>query len=171
MKNFQEKNENFESAAERFGRSVSEFPPGAEKDCSACGAKIEREFSRFCRVCGKLLAEEYQPLDTLRASYRLQGRNLRPNSGETVVDLFARNQNSASETAAALVVYSLVPYLGILFCPGAFLMGGIGAFAARRTPRPGGGKTSIYSIVLSVLVFVIQILLWRLLYIVPELRR
>lgn len=139
--------------------------------CSACGTETEREFARFCRVCGKLLLEEYQPLDTLRASYRLQGKNFQFEKPEEVADLFAENKNSASATAAAFVVYSLVPYLGILFCPGAFVMGSVGAFISYRKPYLGGGKTSVYSIVLSVVIFAVQILLWWLLYIIPELGR
>ncbi|MGI8786750.1 MAG: hypothetical protein ACR2HG_03170 [Pyrinomonadaceae bacterium] len=139
--------------------------------CSACGAKIEREFSKFCRVCGKLLLEDYQPLDTLRASYRLQGRKFQFESTqpETEINLFEENKNTASETASAFVVYSLVPYLGILFCPGAFLMGGIGAIVSYRKPYLGGGRTSLYSIGLSVVILAIQILLWWLLYLIPEL--
>jgi len=141
--------------------------------CSACGAEIEREFSKFCRVCGKLLLEEYQPLDTLRASYRLQGKSFQFEKSDErqAENLFEENKNSASATASAFVVYSLVPYLGILFCPGAFVMGGIGAFVAYRKPFLGGGKTSIYSIALSVVIFAVQILLWWLLYIIPELGR
>ena len=141
------------------------------QNCSACGAATRREFAKFCRVCGKLLLEEYQPLDTLRASYRLQGRSFQfeKSDAREAKNLFEENKNSASETASAFVVYSLVPYLGILFCPGAFVMGGIGAFVSYRKPYLGGGKTSIYSIALSVIIFVIQILLWWLLYIIPEL--
>jgi len=141
----------------------------ANHTCSACGAETEREFAKFCRVCGKLLLEDYQPLDTLRASYRLQGKSFQFEQREEIADLFAENRNSASSTASAFVVYSLVPYLGILFCPGAFLMGGIGVFVSHRRPYLGGGKTSVYSILLSVIIFVIQILLWWLLYIIPEL--
>jgi hypothetical protein len=141
--------------------------------CTACGTGIEREFAKFCRVCGKLLVEDYQPLDTLRASYRLQGKSFQFESPEKIEteSLFKENKNAASETASAFVVYSLVPYLGILFCPGAFLMGGIGVFTAYRKPFLGGGKTSVYSIALSVVIFAIQILLWWLLYIIPELGR
>ena len=143
------------------------------QNCSACGADIEREFSKFCRVCGKLLLEEYQPLDTLRASYRLHGKSFQfEKSAERQAEsLFEENRNSASATASAFVVYSLVPYLGILFCPGAFLMGGIGVFISHRRPYLGGGKTSLYSIALSLIIFAIQILLWWLLYIIPELGR
>jgi len=139
------------------------------QNCSACGTQIERKFARFCRVCGKLLLEDYQPLDTLRASYRLQGKSFQFEQKEKIADLFAENKNSASSTASAFVVYSLVPYLGILFCPGAFLMGGIGVFISYRKPHLGGGRTSIYSIALSIIIFAIQILLWWLLYIIPEL--
>lgn len=144
--------------------------------CPACGNTVERDFAKFCRVCGKHLAEEYQPLDTLRSSYRLQGKSFQIESSkefkvENTENLFAENRNSASATASAFVVYSLVPYLGILFCPGALLMGGFGFFTAYRKPYLGGGKTSVYSIVLSVIIFAIQILLWWLLYIIPELKR
>ena len=71
--------------------------------------------------------------------------------------------------ASAFVVYSLVPYLGILFCPGALLMGGIGVFISHRKPYLGGGRTSVYSIALSLIILAVQILLWWLLYLIPEL--
>ena len=148
----------------------SQFATG-DPNCSACGAATRREFAKFCRVCGKLLLEEYQPLDTFRSSYRLQGKSFQfeKSDEQKAENLFRENKNSASETASAFVVYSLVPYLGILFCPGAFVMGGIGVFVSHREPHLGGGKTSIYSIVLSVIIFAIQVLLWWLLYIIPEL--
>lgn len=146
-------------------------PAIRNQNCSACGTQIEREFAKFCRVCGKLLLEDYEPLDTLRASYRLQGKSFQFKQTEEITDLFAENKNSASSTASAFVVYSLVPYLGILFCPGAFLMGGIGIFVSYRKPFLGGGRTSLYSLVLSVVIFAIQILLWWLLYLIPELGR
>ena len=44
--------------------------------CAACGAEARRETASFCLVCGKSLDEDYQPLDTLRASYRLQGKSV-----------------------------------------------------------------------------------------------
>lgn len=145
-------------------------------ECSACGNHAGRDFAKFCRVCGKHLLEDYQPLDTLRASYRLQGKSFefekpKEANSEEAINLFEENKNAASATATAFVVYSLVPYLGILFCPGAFLMGGFGILTAYRQPSLGGGKTSLYSIILSVIIFAIQILLWWLLYIIPELGR
>jgi len=141
--------------------------------CPACGNLAGCDFAKFCRVCGKLLLEEYQPLDTLRASYRLQGKSFqsaKPVESETE-NLFEENRNPASATATAFVVYSLVPYLGILFCPFALLTGGFGIFTAYRQPSLGGGKTAVYSIVLSVIIFAVQILLWWLFYIIPEMGR
>ena len=146
----------------------SQFVTG-NSSCPACGTAATRDYAKFCRVCGKILTEEYQPLDALRASYRLQGKSFQAAENEQTVELFPENRNKASLTATAFVVYSLVPYLGILFCPGAFLMGGIGAFIAYRQPSRGGGRTSIYSIVSSVIIFAVQILLWWLLFIIPEL--
>jgi hypothetical protein len=141
--------------------------------CQACGAQAERESARFCRVCGKILFEDYEPLDTLRASYRMQGKTLRYDrkSLQETTNLFEENKNSASSTAWAFVVYSLVPYLGILFCPGAILMGGIGIFVSYRKPYLGGARTSAYSILLGFVILGIQIFLWWLLYIIPELGR
>lgn len=154
-------------------KSADAFAPHFSSLCPACGSDAQRNDAKFCNVCGKLLLEEYQPLDVLRASYRLQGKKFQfeSNQPEAEINLFDENKNSASETASAFVVYSLVPYLGILFCPGAFLMGGIGALAAHRKPYLGGGRTSIYSIALSIVILAVQILLWWLLYLIPELGR
>ena len=139
--------------------------------CSACGTEVTREFAKFCRVCGKTLEEDYEPLDALRASYRLQGKTFQFDSKQIreTVNLFEEDKNSASSTAWAFVVYSLVPYLGILFCPGAMLMGGIGIYVSYRKPYLGGGRAGAYSIALSMIIFAIQILLWWLLYLIPEL--
>jgi hypothetical protein len=168
--NWKMENENEEIAK---NLSVSNFPFSVQKVCSACGADKTRDSARFCRVCGKLLIEDYQPLDTLRASYRLQGKSFQfeEKDVDEAVNLFEENKNSASSTASAFVVYSLVPYLGILFCPGAFLMGGIGIYVSYRKPYLGGGRASVYSVILSVVIFIFQILLWWLLYIVPEFGR
>ncbi|MCY7345591.1 MAG: hypothetical protein LH614_05155 [Pyrinomonadaceae bacterium] len=144
-----------------------------DSECSACGTAVGRDYAKFCRVCGKLLLEDYQPLDALRASYRLQGKSFQfaaPEKSERpeTENLFEENKNAASATATALIVYSLVPYLGILFCPFALLTGGFGILTAYRQPSLGGGKTSAYSIVLSVIIFAAQVFLWWLFYIIPE---
>ncbi len=80
----------------------------------------------------------------------------------------ARNNNGASTTAMAFATFALVPYLGILFCPGALLMGGIGLLRARRDPGLGGARASATGIVLGVVIFCAQLLLWWILYKVPE---
>ncbi|HXG83918.1 MAG TPA: hypothetical protein VNI84_07815 [Pyrinomonadaceae bacterium] len=132
-----------------------------------------RENAKFCRVCGKLLREGFQPLDNLRASYRLQGKSFvtENRQKEETINLFETNKNGASESAKALIVYSLVPYLGILFCPFALVSGGVGVLVAYRQPHLGGWRTSIYSIALGFVILAVQIFLWWLLYIVPELAK
>jgi len=139
--------------------------------CSACGSEARRGNAKFCLVCGKLLREDYQPLDALRASYRLQGKTfaLENAKREEIQNLFEKNENSVSETAWACVVYSFVPYLGILFVPFAFLIGSFGVFVSYRKPYVGGRKLSLVSVGLSFVVLVVQIFLWWLLYIIPEL--
>lgn len=144
-----------------------------EKFCTACGTLIERDSSKFCRVCGKLLTEDYQPLDTLRASYKLQGKQIRYDSAspEKTKNLFKQNENSASTTAWAFAVYSLVPYLGIIFCPFAMIIGVFGMIAARRKPHLGGRKAASASIAVGLIIFVVQTFLWFLLYFIPKMGR
>ena len=139
--------------------------------CSACGAEARRGNAKFCLICGKLLREDYQPLDTFRASYRLQGKSFEFQKPEIeeVKDLFAQNKNSISEMAWASLVYSFVPYLGILFVPFTFLIGGFGYVTALRQPHLGGRKLALISIVISFIVLAVQIFLWWLLYIIPEI--
>lgn len=81
---------------------------------------------------------------------------------------FGKSQNDASQTALAFVTYALVPYLGILFCPGALLLGGVGLWRSRRTPHAAGRRASFLSIALGLLIFVAQLFLWWLLYKVPD---
>lgn len=173
MENRKQKTKNEDRSRKRENFFVDRFSSSTEIFCPACGTRIERESAKFCRVCGKLLLEDYEPLDTLRASYRLQGRNFPATAPpkQNEITLFEENKNSASSTAWAFVVYSLVPYIGILFCPGALLMGGIGVFVSYRKPYLGGGQTAVYSIAVSFIVFAVQVFLWWLLYIIPELRK
>ncbi len=141
--------------------------------CSACGAVARRGGAKFCLVCGKLLKEDYQPLDTIRSSYHLQGQSflIENAKGEEITDLFNQNENTVSQMAWACFVYSLVPYLGILFVPFTFVISSFGYFIYLRHPRLGGRKFALVSFYLSFIVLAIQILLWWLLYIVPELGR
>jgi len=141
--------------------------------CPACGAQAQRETAKFCLVCGKLLREDYHPLDSLRASYRLQGKSflIENTKKEEVANLFELNKNSVSETAWACLVYSFVPYLGILFVPLAFVVGSFGYVVSYRQPQLGGRKLALVSIGLSFVVLAVQIFLWWLLFIIPELGR
>jgi hypothetical protein len=71
-------------------------------------------------------------------------------------------------TARAFATYALVPYLGILFCPGAVLVGSFGIMSSYRGEGNEGARTNCYiSIVLGVLILIIQLLLWWILYKVP----
>ena len=77
------------------------------------------------------------------------------------------SENGAAATAMAFVTYALVPYLGILFCPGALLFGCVGLVRAWRTPRPGHARRAALSLALGLVLLCAQILLWWLLYKVP----
>lgn len=116
------------------------------------------------------MSEDYLPLDAIRSSYGMQRRPLKMETNANAPsDLFERQRNVVSDTAWACVVYSMVPYLGILFVPLAFITGGIGYAVARQRPQLGGGRMAGICVALSVAILAVQIFLWWLLYIIPEI--
>ena len=158
--------------------------------CDACGAGARRAAARFCATCGHALGGGYFPTDALRASYRFErapvsqrlaaSRGSRAPRGAYARGRAARagrepmprrNEGGAAATATAFVVYSLVPYLGILFCPGALLFGGVGLVRAWRAPQSGRARAAALSLALALLVLCAQLLLWWILYRVPEWSR
>ena len=68
----------------------------------------------------------------------------------------------------AFVTYALVPYLGILFCPGAVVMGGIGLFNSYSAPERGGRRASYLGVTFGLLIFCAQLFLWWILYKIPR---
>jgi hypothetical protein len=76
--------------------------------------------------------------------------------------------NTAAEIAWASFVFSLVPYLGILFIPLTFATGIFGFVSASRRPEIGGEMLSLISLGLSIAVLAVQALLWWLLYVIPQ---
>ncbi len=84
--------------------------------------------------------------------------------------LFEQN-NVMSEIAWALTVYSLVPYLGILFVPPAILCGISAVYFSNKNRRLGGRKLSVNSLIFSFIILFGQIFLWFLLYYIPEISR
>lgn len=144
-------------------------PKFGEKICAACGSERNRPGARFCLDCGKLLFESYQPLDRLRSSYRMQGRGFAGEAVPEVKNLFEQNRNPIAQTAWASCVYSMVPYLGVIFIPFTVIVGCIALIAARRRPLSGGGRLARASITVSLAVLVVQLFLWWLLYFIPQI--
>src|SRR3712207_3210315 len=175
------------------GRAGDSLTGAATRACAACGAPPRRSRARYCSTCGQELSREYVPADSLRASYRFErpretlgfraegrgaprGRQRRPwrrvrtQSVRTEM-MPVKNSNGASTSALACVAYALVPYLGILFCPGALLFGGVGLFRSWRTPHAGGRRESALGLLLGLLLLCAQLVLWWILYKVPEWSR
>ena len=75
--------------------------------------------------------------------------------------------DGASATALAFAAYALVPYLGILFCPGALWMGGVGLWRAQRAPHRTGRRGALTALALGLVLLATQVLLWWLLYKIP----
>ena len=73
-------------------------------------------------------------------------------------------------TARAFATYSLVPYLGIVFCPGAVLLGTLGlvrAYSSDKTPGDSARSVCYASTIVGLVVLVVQLLLWWVLYQAP----
>ncbi|MDX6611760.1 MAG: hypothetical protein QOD75_946 [Blastocatellia bacterium] len=77
-------------------------------------------------------------------------------------------RSAGPTTALAFVTYSLVPYLGILFCPGAVMMGVVACVASYRSPQRNGWRASLARLATGVLILGTQVFLWWLLYKVPQ---
>ena len=83
-----------------------------------------------------------------------------------------RNAGDPAATARAFVTYALVPYLGILFCPGALLLGFVGLLCSRRAASAARARRdSALSFALGLLLLCAQLVLWWILYKVPEWSR
>ena len=76
--------------------------------------------------------------------------------------------NGVASIARAFATYSLVPYLGILFCPGAVVVGTVGVVRSYRSERNDAARGACYlSTTMGVIVLVAQLLLWWILYQIP----
>jgi len=165
MKSYQDK-------PEQMSEAVS-FQEPQERACPACGASSLRRQAQYCATCGRALSDDaYLPADALRASYHKQSSlnnsmNVKQRLRSFHLKFPTPNRNGASTTALAFVTYSLVPYLGILFCPGAVVMGGVGLIRSWRVPHIGGRKASVAGVAFGVMIFSLQIFLWWILYKVP----
>jgi len=85
-----------------------------------------------------------------------------------------RSETNSAATARAFATYALVPYLGILFCPGALLMGSVGVVKSYRFPEtagPASRGTGIAWMFVATVEFAAQLTLWWLLYKGPEWSR
>jgi hypothetical protein len=73
-------------------------------------------------------------------------------------------------TARAFATYSLVPYLGILFCPGAVVLGTVGVVRSYRSQPAGESSRGVcyVSTIVGLVVLALQLLLWWILYQVPR---
>ena len=143
--------------------------------CPACGAAARRMSAHFCVTCGRSLEDNfYAPADSLLASYHLQhtrpailfergtegvGRAERTPPSSLRLRMFASEGNTAATIALILVCCALVPFVGILFCPLAILVGGFGLLEARYVRGTGGARLAVCCIVSGFLIAGAQILL------------
>ncbi|MGI9105361.1 MAG: hypothetical protein ACR2G4_03840 [Pyrinomonadaceae bacterium] len=140
--------------------------------CPACGAAARRAHAHFCATCGRSLKDIfYAPADVLFASYHQQRNRpamlfeheLPPTTrgrGMLPTGIFEVEQNTATAIALIFVFSSLVPYVGILFCPFAILVGGFGLLEAWFFPQTGGARIAACCIMCALLIAGAQVSLW-----------
>ena len=147
--------------------------------CPACGAQARRSSARFCSTCGRRLDENrYIPSDHLRASYHRRSasntaqRVHSPKPSSTALKGGSKKKHEAISSAIllAFLAYALVPYLGILFCPGAIVAGSINLLRARHTQQlqEHSRRVATAGILVGLLIFCVQLFLWWVLYKAPE---
>ena len=73
--------------------------------------------------------------------------------------LFEEEKPFASSAVWACVVYSLVPFVGVVFVPFVFIFGVVGLVRGESTFRAMVGGIGI---------LIVQLVLWWLLYVVPK---
>jgi len=80
-----------------------------------------------------------------------------------------KEQSSLAATARAFATYSLVPYLGILFCPGAVVVASVGLMklSAESLADRDARRICITSLLVGAVLLAIQLTLWWILYKVP----
>lgn len=71
-------------------------------------------------------------------------------------------------TARAFATYSLVPYLGIVFCPAAVVLGTVGVVRSYLSQAESARSIYYASLGVGVVVLAVQLLLWWILYQVPR---
>ena len=81
-------------------------------------------------------------------------------------DIFGTRSDFSESVVWACAVYSLVPFVGIVFVPVALLFG---AAALIRRSEASNERRTLNAMLFSVFVLAGQIVLWRLLYLIPEL--
>jgi hypothetical protein len=81
--------------------------------------------------------------------------------------MLSSQTSDVAATARAFATYSLVPYLGILFCPGAVLVGLFGVVKSYRKTKDGSRTICYLSALFGLVIFGLQLLLWWMLYKVP----
>jgi hypothetical protein len=81
--------------------------------------------------------------------------------------MLSSQTSEVAATARAFATYSLVPYLGILFCPGAVLVGLFGVVKSYRSAKDGSRTNCYVSALVGLVILGLQLLLWWMLYKMP----
>lgn len=139
-------------------------PSHDTQTCAACGSGASRSGARFCSTCGHSLSGDYAPAALLQASYhqrRMAAFGASLNSEPAA--LMISRQNNLTAGAFAFVTFSVVPFLGVLFCPFALLLGMCSWLQSTRHPNPIRTVRPAIAVALAVVISGVQLSLWWML--------
>jgi hypothetical protein len=136
--------------------------------CPACGSAGSRGSARFCSACGQDLNRDYAPADRLMASYhrRRFAAQITASRFEPAAQMISK-QDGLTASAFAFVTYSVVPFLGLLFCPFALCLGLCCLLRPTASPQRTDLRRPLMAMGLAVLVTGVQTFLWWALVNVP----
>ena len=78
-----------------------------------------------------------------------------------------QEKSLTSRSAFACNVYSMVPYVGVVFLPLAFVIGGLDYLRAFKSGDSKDLRFGLGSLALTLFLTAVQVFLWSLFYFVP----
>ena len=138
--------------------------------CPACGARGWRAAARYCATCGRGLRErEYSPADRLRASYRWPAvtQPARRECHARAVRLRRRRRNEQTERGYVFLAYSLLPFVGLVFCVCAYAYCKAGLRDALACRRKHAASEARRGVAYAVLLAGAQAFIWLVAFVLP----
>ena len=144
-------------------------PAAGLPSCPACGARARRASAHYCATCGRHLRErDYAPTDWLRASYRWPRITPRVSYRAPAPAAPAwRHRNEQTARGYVFLAYSLLPFVGVIFCACAVACCAAGLRDAKINKCVAEVAVARRGFAYAVLITGAQALLWLFVFTIP----